>query len=258
VAIVTGAQNLPFYRHFSSEEDHRRALDACRAGGERLLKALRDGRYNARREYGEALEYYLDDLPKTAGAGNILLANNQARILHDMFLADAETMSPGFASALKNVIGNQFALNAFYDLVQRHNEAVSAGNWTQPFPLDAAKGFFGAVEDNTPHWFEREVEQGLRQVEQAEPQASTASEPLSASVIKPPPLPPGTPDAQDSWKRQMATAANALWETFLQGRDMPVAQEEWRKAADELGGHVRPIIEFLRAQEEGKGEKTTS
>ena len=61
----------------------------CRIGGERLLKALNDGRYNARREYREALEYYLDDLPKTAGAGNILLANDQVRILHAMFLADA-------------------------------------------------------------------------------------------------------------------------------------------------------------------------
>ena len=30
VAVVAGAQNLPFYPHFSSEEDHRRALEACR------------------------------------------------------------------------------------------------------------------------------------------------------------------------------------------------------------------------------------
>jgi hypothetical protein len=65
VAIIAGAQNLPFYPHFSSEEDHRQALESCRVGGERLLKALRVGRYNARREYGEALEYYLNDLPKT-------------------------------------------------------------------------------------------------------------------------------------------------------------------------------------------------
>jgi hypothetical protein len=33
---------------------------------------------------------------------------------------------------------------------------------------------------------------------------------------------------------------------------MPVAQDEWRKAAGELGEHVRPILEFLRAQEERK------
>jgi hypothetical protein len=164
-----------------------------------LLKALREGRYNTRKEYGEALEYYLDDLPKTAGAGNILLANDQVRILHDMFLADAAMLSEGLASRLKSVIANQFALNTFYDLVQRYNEAVSAGNWSRPFPLDAAKGFFGAVEDNTPRWFERGVEQGLRQVEQAKPPFATASpEPAPLSAIEPPPLPPGTPDAQGS------------------------------------------------------------
>jgi hypothetical protein len=93
---VTGAQNLPDYRNFLSEEDHRRALEACRLGGVRLLKAVRDGRYNARKEYAEALEYYLDDLPKIAGVGNILLANDQVRILHDMFLADAPMLPEGF------------------------------------------------------------------------------------------------------------------------------------------------------------------
>jgi hypothetical protein len=252
VTVVAGAQNLPFYPHFSSEEDHRRALEASRVGGERLLKALRAGRYNARPEYGEALEYYLDDLPKTAGAGNILLANNQVRILHDMFLADVEVLSPGFASALKSVIGNQFALNAFYDLVQRHNEAVAAGDWSQPFPLDASKGFFAAIEDNTPRWFEPQVERGLREVEHAKPPTTVAPESAPASAIGPPPLPPGTPDAQNSWRRQMATTANALWETFLEGGDMPVSQDGWRAAAEELGEHVRPILDFLRAQEQRK------
>jgi TIR domain len=251
VSVVAGPSNLPFYLHVSSEEDHRRALETARVGGERLLKALRDGRYNARKEYGEALEYYLDDLPKTAGTGNILLANDQVRILHAMFLADAAMLPEGFASRLKSVIANQFALNAFYDLVQRHDEAVSAGNWSKPFPIDEAKKFFSVVENKTPRWFEPPVEEGLRQVEHAKPLVAP-SEPVLASVIQPPPLPPGTPDAQDSWKRQMATAANSLWETFMRGRDMPVDKDEWRKAAEELGAHVRPIIEFLREQDNPK------
>lgn len=101
IEAVAGAQNLPFYPHFSSEEDHRKALEVCRVGGERLLKSVSDGRYNARKEYGEALGYYLDDLPKTAGTGNILLANDQVRILHDMFLADASMLPEGLASRLK-------------------------------------------------------------------------------------------------------------------------------------------------------------
>jgi hypothetical protein len=95
VEVVAGAQNLPFYSYFSSEEDHRHALEACRVGGERLLKALRGRRYNARKEYSEALEYYLEDLPKTAGTGNILLANVQVRILRAMFLADAAMLPVG-------------------------------------------------------------------------------------------------------------------------------------------------------------------
>ena len=39
VAVVAGAQNLPFYPHFSSEEDHRRALEACR----RRWRAVAEG-----------------------------------------------------------------------------------------------------------------------------------------------------------------------------------------------------------------------
>jgi hypothetical protein len=226
VEVIAGAQNLPFFPYFSSEEDHRHALEACRVGGERLLKALRDGRYNARNEYGEALEYYLDDLPKTAGAGNILLANDQVRILHGMFLADGAVLSEGFASRLKSVITNQFALNGFYDLVQRHNAAVNAGNWTQPFPSEAARRFFGVVEENTPQLFEPEVGNGLRQVERAAPQpAATTEVPSSPSAIQPPPLPPGTPDAEHSRQRQIATAANALWAVFLKGKDLPTALE---------------------------------
>ena len=50
----------------------------------------------------------------------------------------------------------------------------------------------------------------------------------------------------------MATAANALWETFLQGQTMQVAQDEWQAAAEQLGAHVLPILDFLRTQEEGQ------
>jgi hypothetical protein len=54
-------------------------------------------------------------------------------------------------------------------LVQRHEEAVAKGRWTQPFPIDDAKRFFSVVEENTPRFFEPEVNEGIRQVEQAVP-----------------------------------------------------------------------------------------
>jgi hypothetical protein len=250
VEVIAGAQNLPFYRFFRSEEEHRKTLESCRIGADRLLKSLRDRNYgnSVPRAYAERLAYYVEDLPRAAGVGNILLANDQGRILHDMFLADADMLPADFASALKAVIANQFALNDFYDLVRRHNEAVNSGNWRQPFPFEAAQSFFGAVEDNTPDLFEREVGEGLRQVEQAVSPASRAPELTSgvAAAVGPPPLPPGTPNAEHSRQRQIATAANALWAVFLKGKDLPVALEGWTQAAHRLGENIGPILDFLR------------
>lgn len=50
----------------------------------------------------------------------------------------------------------------------------------------------------------------------------------------------------------MATAANALWEAFLKGRNLPLDQEAWREAAEKLGVNVGPILDFLRALDERK------
>jgi hypothetical protein len=153
----------------------------------------------------------------------------------------------GFASRLKSVIANQYALNPFYDLVRRHEEAVNAGNWTQPFPIDAAKRFFGVVEESTPQLFEPEVSKGLRQVERAAPPAVPApAAPTSPSTVLPPPLPLGTPNAEHSRQRQIAAAANALWSAFLKGKDLPVAIEGWTHAAHKLGENIGPILDFLR------------
>ena len=47
---------------------------------------------NVRREFRDTLEDYVSDLPKAAGAGNILLAYDDARILHSLFVADADAL----------------------------------------------------------------------------------------------------------------------------------------------------------------------
>jgi hypothetical protein len=62
----------------------------------------------------------------------------------------------------------------------------------------------------------------------------------------------GTPDAERSRERQMATARNALWEAFLKGQNLPLDQQAWREAAEELGTNVRPILDFLRALDKPK------
>ena len=96
----------------------------------------------------------------------------------------------------------------------------------------------------------------MRQVEQAEPPAAAAAEPAPAGAIEPPPLPPGTPDAQQFLEAADGDGGERLVGSLSAGRDMPVAQDEWRATADTLGGHVRPIIEFLREHEERKASCT--
>jgi len=249
VAIVAGAQNLPFYPFFTSEEDHRHSLEACRVGAERLLKSLSEGRFhNVRPEYAETLAYYVEDLPKTAGTGNILLAYDQVIVLHAMFAQDADQLPAAFTGKLARVIANQFALNGFYDLVQRHEQAVNAANWAQPFPTEVAKRFFGVVEQNTPHFFEPEVAEGVQRVELSMPPVVLAPDerPKPSPALQPPPLPAGAPDTGHSRQRQIATSANALYEVFLKGKDLPLAIEGWTRVAHSLGEHIGPILNFLR------------
>jgi hypothetical protein len=249
VAVVAGSQNLPSYPFFSSEEDHRQTLQACRLEAERLSNALKQSRYNVRPEYAERLDYYLYDLPTQPGTGNILLAYNQIKVLHAMFAQDFDVLPQPFAAALAQVISSQFPLNGFYELVHRHEQAVNTAKWTEPFPLKAAREFFAVVDRNTPKLFESEVGQGLHRVEQAAAPIALVSEAVSvaSTVIKPPSLPAGSSDAERSRLRQIATTTNAVWGVFLKGKDLPLAIEGWSRVAHELGQHVGPILDFLKS-----------
>ena len=215
------------------------------------MKALHEGRYGnaVRREYAETLDYYVDDLPTAPGVGNILLAYDSARVLHAMFVADADMLPEGFASRLRAVIANQFALNGFYPLVQRHDEAVNTANWSHPFPFESAKAFFRVVDENTPQFFEPEVGHGLHRVEQSAPpvELATGETRASSAAIQPPPLPAGVPSAEHSRLRQLATAANTLWSVFLKGKDLPGVLDGWTQTAHKLGENIGPILEFLRS-----------
>jgi hypothetical protein len=51
---------------------------------------------------------------------------------------------------------------------------------------------------------------------------------------------PCSPDAERSRDRQIATAANALYEAFLKGGDLPVSIEDWSQAARALSTNVGP------------------
>jgi len=83
----------------------------------------------------------------------------------------------------------------------------------------------GGFGSGRPSGTEPEAGNGLRQVERAAPRLAPTAEASPLSSAQSPPLPPGTPNAEHSRRRQIATAANALWAVFLKGKDLPVALE---------------------------------
>ena len=84
--------NFP-YRYFNSEQEHHETLHACGVQAQRLLTKLLDGRYhNVRPEYAERLANYLDDLPKTAEDGSVLVADGDILNLRSDFEADFEVL----------------------------------------------------------------------------------------------------------------------------------------------------------------------
>ncbi len=248
VTTTAGAEAFPFYPYFNSEEEHRETLDLCRIGAERLLKKLLAGRYhNVRPEYAERLVDYLDDLPKTADGGSILLAYDDILNLRSDFEADVECLPAPFATDLKRVIENQFALNSFYDIVERHNEAIATATRSRPFPKDAIRPLRQFISENTPQYFEPNVSEAQRRLDRTEPRESSqapedskAAERASAAEL---PTPPGTPDVKRAHERQTAANANAIWEVVVKG---PAAIEGWWQLAHQLGDLVRPFLDYLR------------
>jgi hypothetical protein len=249
ITIAAGPESLPFYPSFNSEQEHRQTLEVCWVGAEKLLKKLQAGRYhNVRQEYMERLEDYLQNLPKIAAAGNILLAYDEILNLRSDFAADVEILPTPFATDLKRVIENHFALTTFYDIVSRHNEAVASATRSTPYPSEAIEPLNEFVSANTPRLFEPSVSEAQRRLERAGPRDDEPTREASTSqgdsiVVQPPPLPPATPDATRAHQRQTAANTNALWEAFVKG---PAAIEGWWQIAHQLGDLVKPFLDYLR------------
>ena len=234
LAITAGPESFPFYPFFNSEQEHGQTLEVCRVGAEKLLRRLRAGQYhNVRREYRERLEDYLQNLPKTTRQGNILLAYDDILNLRSDFAAEVNELPTPFASALRRVIENQFALNTLYDIVARHNEAIATATRSAPFPSGATGPINAFISANTSRLFEPNVSEAQQRLERAgpwddRPAMQVSSSEHAATVVQPPPLPPATPDAKRAHQRQTAANYNALWEVFLKA---PAAIEGWSQIA---------------------------
>ena len=215
LAVTAGPQNVPVFPYSTSEIDHARGLDACRTLAARLFNDLQARRVNERREYGQAVAHYRDDLPPRPGEGNFMLADAQARVLRAMFAADAETLSTPMASQLKVLLEQHIGLRNFYPEVEKFYGAVRNGRLEQPLPQDAVDGFERTVLKHTPDVFEPEVSLSLQEVERKPPVVELPSEDVRTrgpGAILPPPDPLGELEPRKSHSFGIASSNQfAVW-----------------------------------------------
>ena len=249
LAVAAGPQNVPVFPYSTSEMDHARGLETSRNLAARLFDDLHTRRVNVRREYGNALARYRDDLPPRPGEGNFMLADAQARILRGMFAADADTLSAPMASQLKVLLEHHIGLRNFYPEVEEFYGAVRNGRLEQPLPQDAVDGFERTVRKHTPDVFERDVSLSLQEVERQQPAIELPAKDVRArepGTILPPPDPLGELEPRKSRSFGIASSINSLYGAFLKGKDSPRAVEGWSELAHSLGEYAGPIMEWLK------------
>ena len=250
ITIVAGPQNTPVVEFPGDDATHRRWLETGRKLTERLIADLRTGKFhNVRSDYREGLERYVSDLPPDPGAGNFLLADAEARMLHSLFAAESHIIAEPFAARLKIILENHFALLGFYPEVARYLAAAREGQVTAPLPQEAIAGFGKVVLDNTPQAFTPEVSQGLREAEREAPKVELEPEDIRGGPppVKPPAYPYDEPDPEKSRAYAMMSTFNALYKTVLEtAKNEPSKIVNWIAIEEMLRPYAIKIIELLK------------
>ncbi|MBK5952150.1 hypothetical protein CH339_14475 [Rhodobium orientis] len=253
IAVIAGQANLAMLNRPSRKHDHDSQRAACDKLAENLIRQLATGRYNARSEYAEALTHYRQELPDGVGSGNIHLADAQARILRDMFAAEADILNLGLATALKAFLEHHIGFRTFYAEVPAFYENVRTGVLNDPLPLDAVDNIVDIVRENTPTMFADSVAPSIAEVKDG-PVAPTIAVELDPDDIrtsaqgeypKPPADPLGEINAEMARDKATAGAVKGLWEAFLRGEKVSKNLTGWKKVYDSLAPNITDIFNSL-------------
>ncbi len=124
---------------------------------------------------------------------------------------------------------------------------MKSGALSTPLPRDAVEGFAATVREYSPEVFESEVSEGLSKVErELPPEQPPPPGPPPEGVLAPRADPIDAPDPRKAHDYGVASSINAIYATFLKGKDLAVAVKGWDEIAQKLGEHAGPVIEFLK------------
>jgi hypothetical protein len=245
----------PVLKTLVDKRDHKPRLDLCRDSASKLLDMINQGRFNVRGGYRQALSDYVEHLPASTRKQNILFADQEARILRDLFAADADILSPEFAAPLKAMLQAHQGLRVFYPGLERFYDDVRFGRTSEPLPIDAAERIADIVQ-RAPDIFDFSVVQALSDAAPPLPAPTEPPAETGRTDLQPPPDPMGSLPTEKAQAYARAGIINRLWEVFERGEKINKNIEGWIKMGQTLAPHISQVIDWLGRFWPGLGDGT--
>lgn len=232
----------------------KKCLEACDVEANLLLKNIRERKWQVGQDYGSQIEQYLARLPSEENAGNIILADNVARALREMFKADASVLPSSFAARLKIFLQIHYALRSFFPEIKATYQAMSNGKVDTPLPLDAVDEVIEIVKGKTPVLFDESVSNALVAISSEGHEFSENSVNNNVEInisttnnfVVPPDDPLGDVTHEKAADFQNLTSINAFWKVFKSGEAVKSSIEAWTTTYQLLIPHVSQIIGWLQ------------
>jgi uncharacterized protein YjbI with pentapeptide repeats len=235
----------PVFKTTVDRKDHKLRLDLCRTTASQLIEMLDQRRFNLREAYRNVLSDYTKFLPLKTRDRNLLFADQEARILRDLFAEDADILPPEFASRLKALLQAHMALRVFYPALERFYDDVRFGRSDDPLPLDAVQKIAAIVKE-TPQIFHASVSQALADAAPALPESfDRADGEREFKGLQPPPDLLGTLPTEKAQNYTQASIINRLFAVFLKGEALNKNSEAWIKMGHKLTPLVKTVLDWL-------------
>lgn len=230
--------------------DHAKLVEACSARAGRLLNQAASPSFQGRADYADALSQYLEWLPSNSGAGNVLLADGEARVLSKLFVAEQGILPTAFASSLSTLLEDHYGLRAYYPELERHYHSIRTGHLATPLPHDAVEGVRKIIHAHSPGVFDETVapvmDETARPVPAVTPPLADDAPPPDPNRPKPPRDPIADIDPAASRNYIFASAANLIYKVLKAGKDVGSVAKGWNDAYEALRPYVRPLLDWLR------------
>jgi hypothetical protein len=213
-----------------------------------LVNMVRAGHAQARKDYADFLERYLEELKKDINILNPITLENQYKTIYYMLQADKGIMAIAFQASLSTWVTTHQGLRTYFSAISEYYMRQQEGCIKQAIPMDAVSAFERII-DEEDQFFDSEVpalinsaplEAYLNMVQQ---NPSALDENYAAPIPKDEFTNLSALVARPYW---FASTINAIWRACLKPPALLMNAARWRGVLTKLEPHARAVVNWLR------------